>query len=356
MRVTARRAAENPILTPAMLRPSHPELVVVGVFNPAAIRHEDDVVLLLRVAEAVANVPDGEVAAPVYDPHTGQLVVHRWRRDATGVDAADPRMLVAGGRTWLTSISHLRVARSSDGIHFDVEPLPALSAATSDERFGVEDARITLLDGTFWINYTAVSPAGIATALASTRDFRTFERHGLIFPPDNRDVTIFPERIDGRFVALHRPMPTGIGEPAIWVATSPDLRAWGGHRLVASARAGHWDDAKVGGGAVPFRVGGGSGDGWLAVYHGVARGSNSYALGALLLDARDPSRVLARSNEPILRPETPYEREGFFGGVVFTCGLVSDGDLVRIYYGAADGVTAVADLSCDEIIAGMSPS
>jgi predicted GH43/DUF377 family glycosyl hydrolase len=80
----------------------------------------------------------------------------------------------------------------------------------------------------------------------------------------------------------------------------------------------------------------------------------TYSLGALLLDARDPSRVLARSREPILSPETPYEREGFFGGVVFTCGLIADGDRVRIYYGAADGVTAVADLSLDEILAGMA--
>ena len=80
----------------------------------------------------------------------------------------------------------------------------------------------------------------------------------------------------------------------------------------------------------------------------------TYSLGALLLDARDPARVIARSRDPILSPDAPYEREGFFGGVVFSCGLLTDGDRVRIYYGAADGVTAVADLSLDEIMAGLS--
>jgi predicted GH43/DUF377 family glycosyl hydrolase len=104
---------------------------------------------------------------------------------------------------------------------------------------------------------------------------------------------------------------------------------------------------------VPFRVTSGRWDGWLALYHGVTRSPMTYSLGALLLDAEDPSRVLGRSKEPVLAPEAPYEREGFFGGVVFTCGAVADGDVVRVYYGAADGVTAVADLSLAEILAGL---
>jgi predicted GH43/DUF377 family glycosyl hydrolase len=343
------RAPQNPILTPDVIRPSRPDLDVVGVFNPAATRHGDDIVLLLRVAEAPRKASASEVIAPVFNASTRQLDFRHWTVGTTGLDVSDPRVIMFEGKSWLTSISHLRVARSRDGIHFDVEPAPALSPANELESFGTEDARITLIDDTYWINYTAVSPLGIATALASTRDFRTFERHGIIFPPNNRDVTIFPERIDGRYVALHRPMPEGIGEPAMWSATSPDMMAWGDHKFVATGRPGSWDDAKIGGGAVPFRVK----DGWLAVYHGVSKSPMQYALGALLLDAKDPSIVLARSREPILAPELPYEREGFFGGVVFTCGLVTDGDVVRIYYGAADGVTAVADVALAEILGGL---
>ncbi len=331
-----------------MLRPSRPDFEIVGVFNPAATRHGDDVVLLLRVAEAPADRSASRIVAPVFNAASGEIELKRWVFGTAGLDTSDPRVIVFEGRSWLTSISHFRVARSRDGVHFEVEERPAFGAATALESFGVEDARITLIDGTYWINYTAVSPAGIATALASTRDFRVFARHGIIFPPNNRDVTIFPELIDGRYMALHRPMPEGIGEPAIWSATSPDLRAWGDHRFIAAGRRGIWDNAKIGGGAVPFRTE----HGWIAVYHGVSS-PMEYALGALLLDVHDPSIVLARSRDPILRPELPYEREGFFGGVVFTCGLVTDGDIVRVYYGAADGVTAVADLSLREIIGGL---
>jgi len=327
---------------------------VVGVFNPAVIRHKGEVILLLRVAEAPRDESAGEVAAPIYHADSRHLEIKRWSLDAEGLDASDPRIVVVDGRMWLTSISHLRVARSIDGIHFEVESAPALSSETPYESYGVEDPRITLLDDTYWVNYTAVSPYGIATALTSTKDFRTFERHGLIFSPPNRDVTIFPEKIGGHYVALHRPMPEGLGHPAIWIATSPDMISWGNHRFVAAARDGSWDDSKIGGGAVPFRVRAANEDAWLAVYHGVTGSPPAYSLGALLLDLRDPAKVIARSREPILSPEAPYEHEGFFGGVVFTCGLLAEGDLVRIYYGAADGVTAVADLSLEQILAGMS--
>jgi predicted GH43/DUF377 family glycosyl hydrolase len=235
-----------------------------------------------------------------------------------------------------------------------VDGLPTFGPQSAYESFGIEDARITLLDGTYWINYTAVSEHGIATGLASTKDFKAFERHGIIFPPPNRDVTIFPQKIGGRYIALHRPMPEGLGHPAIWIATSSDLLSWGDHRIVATARPGSWDDVKIGGGAVPVKVHANRQDAWLAIYHGVTGSPPTYSLGALLLDQYDPSKVIGRSREPILRPEAPYEREGFFGRVVFTCGALVDGDLVRIYYGAADDVTAVADLSLEEILAGLA--
>lgn len=352
--MTILRAAENPIITPSMLRPSRPDLVVIGVFNPGCISFGGETLLLLRVAEAPVARDEGAVAAPWFDVEAGDIAVRQWPRDAAGLDLSDPRVIVDNGRTWLTSISHFRVARSRDGIHFVIGDSPAMAASTALESFGIEDPRITCLDGTYWINYSAVSPRGIATALASTRDFVTFERHGVIFAPPNRDVTVFPERVKGRFVALHRPMPEGIGEHAIWCATSSDLMAWGDHRYVAGARAGAWDDAKVGGGAVPFRARVDGRDAWLAIYHGVRSAPLQYALGALLLDGDDPSRVIGRSRDPVLAPEANYERHGFFDGVVFTCGLLVEGDRVRVYYGAADGVTAVADLSLDTIIAGLA--
>ena len=351
---SAHRIAANPILTPAMVAPSRPDFRVIGVFNPGVLRVGDETVLLLRVAEAPCAIAEDEVAAPIYDDASRRLVIHTWKRGTPGIGVSDSRVVTVGGDTFLTTISHLRLARSRDGIEFRVDPAPALAAAHPLEAFGVEDARVTTIDGPYWINYTAVPSAGIATALASSIDLLQFERRGIIFAPPNRDVTIFPETIGGRYVALHRPMPEGIGRPAIWLASSPDLWSWGAHRLVATARPGQWDDLKIGGGAVPFRVTTGGRDAWLAVYHGVTASPLTYSLGALLLDGADPSRVLGRSREPILAPEAPYEREGFFANVVFTCGLVTEGDFVRIYYGASDGVTCVADLSLAAILAGLA--
>ncbi len=349
-----RRFAENPLLVPSQIPPSRPDFEVVGVFNPGAIRVGDETILLLRVAEAPLAVAPDQVASPIYDPESGSVKLRTWSRDTPGLKLDDSRLLVVGRDTFLTSISHFRRASSKDGLHFTVEAAPVFSAQHALEAFGVEDPRITRIADTFWVNYTAVSSAGIATGLASSRDLRHFERHGIIFSPPNRDVTIFPEQIQGRYWALHRPMPEDIGRPAIWLASSPDLLAWGEHRLLASARPRMWDDLKVGGGAVPFRVQVHGRPAWLAVYHGVTASPLTYSLGALLLDADDPSRVLGRSREPILFPEAPYELKGFFANVVFSCGLVAEGDQVRIYYGASDGVTCVADLSLERILAGLA--
>jgi predicted GH43/DUF377 family glycosyl hydrolase len=336
-----------------MVTPSRPDFEVVGVFNPAVFRVGDETLLLLRVAEAPRDVAADEIAAPLYDPASNRVVVRTWKKNTPGLDTSDARVITLGGESWLTSISHLRTARSKDGIVFRIDPEPALAPAHPLEAFGIEDPRITLIDGTYWVNYTAVSSVGIATGLASSRDLARFERHGIIFSPPNRDVAIFPEKIGGRYVALHRPMPEGIGRPAIWLATSPDLLSWGEHSYLAGARPGAWDDLKIGGGAVPFRVKAGGRDAWLAVYHGVTASPLTYSLGALLLDAADPSKILGRSRVPILAPEAPYELKGFFANVVFTCGLLAEGDLVRIYYGASDGVTCVADLSLASILAGL---
>jgi predicted GH43/DUF377 family glycosyl hydrolase len=336
-----------------MVLPSRPDFEVLGVFNAAVAQYDGQIVLLLRVAEAPRKLSSGLAAAPIFNSETGRIEIKRWQVTAKGPDVSDPRLVVDDGRTWLTSMSHFRVARSTDGIHFDVEGLPAMVAANVYESFGVEDPRITQIERTYWITYTAVSHYGIGTALASTTDFKTFKRHGIIFSPPNRNVTLFPEKFDGRYTALHRPMPEGLGQHSIWTASSSDLLSWGNHRIVATPRPGSWDDSKVGAGAAPFRVQFGREDGWLAIYHGVTGEPPTYRLGALLLDRHDPSRVRGRSREPILEPEAPYERDGFLGMVVFTCGALNDGDLVRIYYGAADDVMAVADLSLKEILSGL---
>ncbi len=135
----------------------------------------------------------------------------------------------------------------------------------------------------------------------------------------------------------------------MWLARSPDLRHWGGHQKLIDVRPDCWDCVRVGAGAVPFRTA----KGWLEIYHGADK-NNRYCLGAVLLDGDDPARVLARSAEPLLVPEAPYELKGLLGNVVFTCGAItSNPDEILLYYGAADSVTALVTTSVDEIIGSL---
>jgi len=342
------RSPHNPIITPADVIPSRPDFEVICAFNAGVTRCEDTVILLLRVAERPISPDDRSCLVPIYDVDTNQVAIKTFDTRDPAYDFSDPRGIKGPTGWYLTSLSHLRIARSHDGIHFDIDKTPALFPANSYEIYGLEDSRISLINGRYYINYTAVSRFGTATALASTADFASFQRHGIIFPPDNKDVTIFPEPIQGTYYALHRPSTSGLGRPEIWMAESPDLICWGNHRRIMGLRDDMWDNERIGGSAVPFRVE----QGWLEIYHG-ADMNHRYCLGAVLLDTNEPWKVLARSQQPILEPETPYEREGFFGNVVFSCGALYEGGMVKIYYGVADTSMAYAEISLESILQGL---
>jgi len=341
------RFPENPLIAPEQVRPSLEGWEVVCTFNPGAVLWRDEVRLLVRVAERPRSERPEEVTAPVLDLSSDppRLTTLRVRRDDPELEEMDPRWFRYRGQTYLTTISHLRLARSHEGRRFVVEDTPALAPQVWYEGFGAEDPRITELEGRYLVTYTAVSKHGIATALATTEDFATFTRRGLILPPENRDVAVFPGRINGRYACHHRPFPRHIGAASMWIAYSPDLVHWGGHDLLMLPRPGAWDGGRIGGGAVPIRTD----RGWLCIYHG-ADESNRYALGAVLCDLEQPACVLARSDEPFLVPEAPYETEGFFDNVVFTCGAVLRGDTVSIYYGAADKYVCGAEASLSEVL------
>lgn len=334
----------NPIITPFDVAPSRPDMEIVGTFNAGVARRGDEVLLLLRVAERPINPDSSAVIAPVFDPKRGTVEHVTFRKSDGGIDVSDSRVIVTPSGTWLTSLSHLRLARSRDRTAFTVDPSPTLFPANEYEAFGIEDCRITEVAGEYLITYSAVSAVGITAHLATTRDFATFERRGNVFHPDNKDVAIFPERVGDRYFALHRPA-SAFGRCAdVWIAQSPDLVCWGAHRHLFSRRADYWDEAKVGGGCVPFLTD----EGWIALYHGVGL-NDVYSVGAVLLDAREPWKLLARSKEPVMTPEADYETQGFWGSVVFPCGCLVDGRTVTLYYGAADRVTCMAELSLDGI-------
>jgi predicted GH43/DUF377 family glycosyl hydrolase len=348
------RSTLNPLTRPADVKPSRPDFDVIGAFNAGVTRFGDEVILLLRVAERPISLNDAVVHVPYHD-ETGELVLRPLQRSDTSYDFSDPRLIVnrQTGESLLTSVSHLRLARSTDGLHFTIDPKPWLTASSKYEAAGVEDARITRIEENgevrYYVNYTAVSSYGIATALVSTTDFTSYEQHGIIFPPSNRDVAIFPQKINGQYVAYHRPMPGYFGSLNIWIATSPDLVRWGDHKVVVESQPDGWDAGRVGGGAPPLWTE----EGWLSIYHAADR-NQRYCLGAFLTAHDDPARVIKQAKQPILSPEAPYETEGFFSNVVFSCGALLDGDRLQIYYGASDETIALAETSVTDLLVSLS--
>lgn len=343
------RCPDNPIIRPSDVQALHANHEVIGVFNAGVTREGDEVVLLLRIAERPKPSEKECVLATVYNGDQGGMETIQFNRNQADIDCSDPRLVITPGATYLTSLSYLRVARSHDGVHFEIDYKTALLPETPYEVFGLEDPRISLVNGVYYIDYVAVSEMGVTTCLASTQDFRSFRRHGVIFGPENKDVVIFPESIKGQYYALHRPSSPFSRKNEIWLAQSPDLMCWGHHRYLMGLGQMGWDQAKIGPGAVPFRIE----EGWLEVYHGVDT-DDRYCLGAVLLDAQAPWKVLARSRCPILAPEAPYECAGFFGNVVFACGLLFEEEKLKIYYGAADTSMCYAEISLDDVLKSLA--
>jgi len=252
--------------------------------------------------------------------------------------------------------SHLCAARSSNGVDgWVVDPQPTLAPdplGYPEELWGIEDPRITFLDelGQYAVAYTAFSKGGPGVALALTRDFRTFERLGMVMQPDDKDAALLPRRIEGSYALLHRPT-TDTGAH-VWMSFSPDLRNWGSHRLVLQARKGAWWDANKVGLSPPLIE---TARGWLMIYHGVRQTASGclYRLGLALFAIDEPERCLARGDEWIFGPEASYERSGDVDDVTFPCGytLGPDGDTLRLYYGAADTRVALATGSVRALLA-----
>ncbi len=344
-----KRSDQNPLISPSDILPSAEGFKVLGAFNPGAVRFKNETLLLLRVAESCDQV-EGSVSVPTYIFKNGVGIptIKSFRRDDRNVEVPDSRGVKFHGKKYLTTMSHIRLARSSDGVNFTVDPKPFLAPRSELECFGIEDARVSEIDGRYYINYSIVSNDSWCTALAVTDDFVNIEYLGIIFPPENKDVSIFPEKVNGRYIALHRPNNGGFGGASIWYADSPDLISWGNHMCLLRPRDTVYESDKIGGGAAPIKTE----KGWLTIYH--AKGDHKrYSLFALLLDLNDPRKVIKQGEYPLLQPEETYEKEGFFGNVVFTNGMVVEGDKIKMYYGASDETCCLATGSIKDILASL---
>ncbi|WP_146576874.1 glycoside hydrolase family 130 protein [Neorhodopirellula pilleata] len=338
------------LLKPSDIQPSRDDFEVVGVFNPAVAMIGDELYMLARVAERAAESRVGWTALPL-QTLSGTIEIE-WFRDVD-LHVVDARVvaLKKNDDLRLTSVSHMQLFRSTNRSGTDWEFVSAILPEGRWETYGIEDPRITKIESTFWITYVAVSPMGAATALMSTSNFVTFDRHGIIFSCENKDVVLFPSRIAGDFVALHRPNPhSHFSPPQIWLARSPDLIHWGRHEFVLGGMHA-WEGDRVGSGTPPILCD----EGWLTLYHGSNRSNiagtvGCYSAGALLLDRDQPSRVLARTSEPIMQPATEFEKNGFVPNVVFPTAMLDRGDELQIFYGAADTCVASAQFSKQSVL------
>ena len=342
----AKRFAENPILSPGDLTASKEGLKIICLLNPGVFQFEGKTWLIVRVAERPEQ-RENIISFPVLT-ETGGIKIIEIEKNDPALVATDPRVINYKGIDYLTTLSHLRLLCSDDGIRF-YEPggYRSLVGEGPLQTFGIEDCRVTWLENTYHLTFTAVSGNGVGVGLRTTTDWKNFQSHGMMLPPHNKDCAIFEEKINGLYYALHRPSSVDIGGNYIWLASSPDGIHWGNHQCIIKTRVQSWDSARVGAGASPIKTE----KGWLEIYHG-ANPEHRYCLGAFLLDINDPSKVIARTEEPIMVPSADYELSGFFGHVVFTNGHIvkPDGDTIIIYYGAADEFVCGAEFSLKEIL------
>ena len=338
------RLSDSLLLQPRDIQPTQSGLEVIGVFNPAVARVDDDLIMLARIAERPNEDRVGWTALPRWTDDRQTAI--DWVRDHD-LRKTDARVVTIkhGGDLRLTSVSHFQIFRQSPGDQ-TWELIGAVVPEGAWEEYGIEDPRITKIEQTYWITYVTVSRSGAATALMSSTDLVNFKRHGIIFASENKDVVLFPQRIAGDYLALHRPNPSShFSPPQIWIARSPDLIHWGRHEPIVRGDQ-PWEGDRVGSGTPPLLID----EGWLALYHGSERSNiagtvGRYAAGAILLDRDDPNHMIARSNKPIMVPTTDYEKNGFVPNVVFPTAMLDVDDEWHVYYGAADTSVAMTRFS-----------
>ena len=257
--------------------------------------------------------------------------------------------------------STLGYASSKNGFEIDERlsypiytPRESFEEKPKDNDFsGCEDPRITKLDDTLYMTYTAFNGKMARVALTSIKvnDFIKqkwdFTKPILISSPDkyNKNCVLFPEKIKNKYVFLHR-----VDGENIWIDFVSDLsfkkEKWLGGKILLKPRKDKWDSEKIGAAAAPIKTD----SGWLLFYHGVSRTSKHYRVGAVLLDLNNPKKVIARMNAPLLEPRMFYEEEGQVKNVVFPCNAVLRDNKIFVYYGGADSVVGVASIGLKKLI------
>ncbi|MGB5298747.1 MAG: hypothetical protein WBN48_08455 [Thiogranum sp.] len=373
------------MLRPEHITPSQDDVKVVGVFNPGAVRVGEKIYLLVRVAEGLKrSAPDEKcivfpraVTGCRRQSGSGYRIEPFERRKADCIEV-DSRVYKTKRDGWLllTTISHFRLVKvelKPDGnvASLDISDEPTFFPEKDYEQYGIEDARITKIELApdecwYYITYVAVSPHGAVTALARTQDFVVFERLGIIFPVENKDVVLFPKGEGDRpYRVLHRPLAAyPFGPIEMWLAESPDLSHWGNNLPLGLdgdfLQPDPQETSPVVGPRV-LRVGGGTPPvpydepgHWLEIYHAALADSDGDHIGrycalAVVLDRGWPHSVHRAARRILFEAEEDFERQGFVPNVVFPTGVVKEGDDYIIFYGAADENVGMTVISRQEI-------
>jgi predicted GH43/DUF377 family glycosyl hydrolase len=350
---------EKVILKPEDITPSFKDWKVMGVLNPAAVRIKDKIVLFARVAESGVRMHGKAMHCPVIiskkEYRIGYQKIDRPQITKKGTNL----IYLKEGVCRLQHISHFRkIILNKDGFNIeDIADKPIFTGKTNDGDYGVEDPRIVKIGNKYIMTYVSVSEnEGVSTSLAVSTDLKKWDRKGIIFRETNKDVAIFPEKIKGKYVALHRPQGFYIfSKPSIWISYSPDLIYWGKEKSIIQPRPNSWETEKIGAGPPPIKTK----KGWLLIYHGVKKVKDKkiYSAGAVLLDLKNPEKIIARSpaDKPLITPSKSYEKKGLVSNVIFPTGAVPSLDKkdLLIYSGGADSVISVRKISFKEIFKSM---
>jgi len=258
-------------------------------------------------------------------------------------------------------VSRIGYASSNDGLSFTRRKEVAIYPEVDYEMYGIEDPRLTTIEEETYVTYVVLSnyvknKPSVSTALAKTDDFSHFKRLGIITVPssEDKDVVLFP-KFNGKsgfqsYMMLHRP-GTWVGpqyntpRPSIWIAEGDSLTTFNKRHSILVKPEQSWEALKIGAGVPPIRTK----KGWLVIYHGVSL-AHVYSAGALLLDIKEPCKILGRTKRPLLTPKEDYETKGDVNNVVFPTGACILDNKLYVYYGAADKVCCVATVELQEIL------
>jgi predicted GH43/DUF377 family glycosyl hydrolase len=294
--IELQRIVANPVLEP---KPSH-NWEAAAVFNCAAVFDNGLIHLIYRATDITSNGSEGRY------------------------------------------INSLGYAVSKDGVHFNRLEAPILVNDVPQESRGPEDPRIVKMGDTFYMMYTGYGGRFVGDyriCLATSKNLIDWKRRGIMLDEQNKDAALFPEKIQGKYSMFHR------RPPDIWLAYSDDLKHWRNHKVVMKALPDSgWESEKIGIAGPPVKTD----SGWFLIYHGVSK-QKHYSLGAALLDLDDPTQVIMRQTEPILKPELDWEINGYVPNVVFSCGHVLKNDELFVYYGAADTRIGVAKVHLEDL-------